>query len=326
MKKIAIIGATGAVGKEILSLLEERNFPVASLLLFASPRSLGTSVFFKKEKIPLEILQENSLKDLDLSFFCAGGNLSREWIPKAEGFVIDSSSALRDKVPLVIPEINAHALKAHQRIVSSPNCATTILALPLYPLHQKYRVKRVIASTYQAASGAGAHLLEELQRETRAHLEGVSYQHHLPFPYAFNLYPHNSPLHPSGYVEEERKMLFETRKIFEDDAIQISATCVRVPVLRAHSIAVNVEFHHPFSLPDVYAAWKNFPGLQIFEDPATNRFPTPRDAEGKDAIFCGRGRVDPSQPNTLEFWAVGDQLRKGAALNAVQIAELFLNA
>ena len=193
--------------------------------------------------------------------------------------------------------------------------------MPLFPLHRLFGVKRIVTSTYQAASGAGAYLLKELEEETRAHLENRTYPHIFPFPYAFNLYPHNSALRENGYVEEELKMLFETRKILEDDSIQLSATCVRVPVLRAHSLSANVEFKKPFDLLQVYKALQNIPGLKIFEDRGANRFATPADATGKDDVFCGRFRIDPSQPNTLEFWAVGDQLLKGAALNAVQIAE-----
>lgn len=321
MKNIAIIGATGAVGQEILALLEKRSFSLNRLRCFASNRSIGKTIPFKSEEIQIETLNAHSLDDTDLAFFAAGSTVSKEWIPRTNCLIIDSSSAFRDSAPLVIPEINPHVLKTDQRIVSSPNCATTILLLPLFPLHLRYKAKRIVASTYQAASGAGAHLMEELKRETSAFLEGRPISHSLPFPYAFNLYPHNSPLHPSGYVEEERKMLYETRKILEDPSIQVSATCIRVPVLRAHSISANVEFHHPFSLDAIYDAWAHVPGLKLFEDRSKNRFATPVDATGKEDVFCGRLRIDPSQPNTLEFWAVGDQLLKGAALNAVQIAE-----
>jgi aspartate-semialdehyde dehydrogenase len=324
MKNIAIIGATGAVGREILRLLQHREFPVSRLRCFTSPRAVGNIVRFKSEEVVLEALDEHSLKEMDLAFFAAGATVSREWIPRTKCLVVDSSSAFRESVPLVIPEINAHALNIHQRVVASPNCAATILLMPLFPLHRQYRVKRIVASTYQAASGAGAHFMEELKKETGAFLENRPFSHSLPFPYAFNLFPHNSPLHPSGYVEEERKILYETRKILEDPEIQVSATCVRVPVLRAHSIAANVEFHKPFSLDEIYQTWAQVPGLKIFEDRSMNRFATPFDATGKDEVFCGRLRIDPSQPNTLEFWAVGDQLLKGAALNAVQIAEELL--
>lgn len=313
-KKIGVVGATGAVGQEIVRLLIERKFP-AEIRCFASPKSVGKSV----HSIPVEALE--NLSDIDLAFFCAGSAVSKEWIPKTKCTCIDSSSAFRATAPLIIPEINAHAIQGN--LIASPNCAATILLMPLFPLHRLFGVKRIVASTYQAASGAGAHLLRELQQETRAHLENRPYPHILPFPYAFNLYPHNSPLNANGYVEEELKMLTETRKILEDDQIQVSATCVRVPVLRAHSVSANVEFKKPFTLAAVYEALKNIPGLKIFEDRPANRFATPADVTGKNDIYCGRFRIDPSQSNTLEFWSVGDQLLKGAALNAVQIAELL---
>lgn len=310
---VAVVGATGAVGQEIVRLLIERKFPLGKIRLFASSKSVGKTI----HSLPVEHLE--NLDGIDLAFFAAGSAVSREWIPKAKCLCIDSSSAFRSTAPLIIPEINAHAIRGN--LLTSPNCAATILLMPLFSLHRLFRVKRIVASTYQAASGAGAHLLRELQEETLAHLENRPYSHTLPFPYAFNLYPHNSALTPNGYVEEELKMLHETRKILEDETIQVSATCVRVPVLRAHSVSANVEFHKPFSLEQIYTALQNVPGLTLFEDRKANRFATPLDATGKHEIFCGRFRVDPSQPNTLEFWAVGDQLLKGAALNAVQIAE-----
>lgn len=324
MKTIAIIGATGAVGREILSILESRQFPHKHLRCFASARSRGQTLIFKNKIIPVEVLDNNALTDMDLAFFCADSAVSKEWIPKMGGFIVDSSSAFRASAPLIIPEINAHALKKHHPLASSPNCATTVLLMPLAPLHRLFKVKRIVVSTYQAASGAGAYWVRELENETRAFLEKRDYAHTLPYPYAFNLFPHQSPLDPSGYAEEELKMLHETRKILEDDTIQVSATCIRVPVLRAHSISVNVEFLSPFTLDAVYAALEKAPGVKLIKNEKANCFPTPLDATGKDEILCGRFRIDPSQINTLEFWAVGDQLRKGAALNAVQIAELYI--
>lgn len=319
---IYLIGATGAVGQEILSLLETRNFPVERIRCFASSKSAGKTVSFRGQSIPLETLVD--FKGADLAFFCAGSAISKEWIPiarKAGCLVVDSSSAFRGEVPLVIPEINPHAMKNHQGVIASPNCAATILLMPLFPLHRLFKAKRIVVSTYQAASGAGAFLLRQLKEETKAYLEERSYPLLLPFPYAFNLYPHNSSLRDNGYVEEELKIAQETRKILEDDQIGVSATCVRVPVLRAHSVSANVEFHSPFTLEAVYQALSNVPGLKLFEERSQNRFPTPFDATGKNDVYCGRFRIDPSQPNTLEFWSVGDQLLKGAALNAVQIAE-----
>ena len=316
--KIAVIGASGAVGKEIITLLETRCFPVKSLRCFASPRSLGKTISFKGEQIPLEVLAPF---DADLSFFAAGAAISKEWIPKTKGISIDSSSAFRESAPLIIPEINADALSLP--VIASPNCVVTILLMPLAPLHRRYRIKRIVTSTYQAASGGGAHLLKHLEEETGALLQGKRIPTTLPYPYAFNVFPHTSELHPNGYVGEELKILHEARKILGDPTIAISATCVRVPVLRAHSISANVEFHHPFDLDEAIEAVRTMPGVTLFEDRANNRFATPFDATGKNEIFCGRFRIDPSQPNTLEFWAVGDQLLKGAALNAVQIGELL---
>ncbi|MBI3508261.1 MAG: aspartate-semialdehyde dehydrogenase [Chlamydiia bacterium] len=320
MTSVAIIGASGAVGREILFLLKERAFPLKNVSLFASPRSAGTEIDGHK----IETLTD--LSRFDLLFFCAGAAVSREWIPKTKGFVVDSSSALRmeDDIPLIIPEINGHVLTRHHRIVSSPNCAATVLLMPLFPVHRLYRVKRIVVSTYQAASGGGAQLQKQLEEETKAHLANTHYPPLFSFPYAFNLYPHNSQLHDSGYVEEERKILYETRKILQDPSIQLTASCVRVPVLRAHSVAANVECHEAVSLSTIEAAWQKMPGLRLFEERALNRFATPADATGLDDVLAGRLRLDMSQPKTIEFWSVGDQLRKGAALNAVQIAEWWM--
>jgi aspartate-semialdehyde dehydrogenase len=322
--KIAIIGVTGAVGREILHLLEKRFFPVNSLRCFASPKNVGNRIPFKDTLLTIEALEEKSFEGIDLAFFAAGSRVSREFVPiarRSHTLVIDSSSLYRmeQDVPLVIPEINAHTLK-NKGLVASPNCAATVLLMPLAPLHRLYRVKRIVASTYQAASGGGAKLHQQLLDETRGYL----LENKRDLPYAFNLFLHNSSLHESGYVEEERKMAEETRKILEDDEIRMSCTCVRVPVLRAHSISVNVEFYRPFSLAEVREIVLSTPGVRLFEDVENNRFPTPSDATGMDEVLCGRFRIDPSQSNTLEFWAVGDQLLKGAALNAVQIAETIL--
>lgn len=326
MKRVAVVGATGAVGQEIVRLLEQRGFPLLELRLFASPRSLGKRITFQNKVLPLETLSLAELDRIDLAFFCAGSAISKEWVQPAMKngcVVIDSSSAFRTDpdVPLVIPEINGSAIAKHRGLIASPNCAAAILLMPLFSLHRKFQAKRIVASTYQAASGGGAQLLQELLSETKAYIEQKTYAPLLGFPYAFNLYPHNSPLTSSGYVEEELKIAQETRKILEDESIRLTATCVRVPVLRAHSVSANVEFERPFHIEEVYETLQNVPGLQLFEHRERNRFPTPFDASGKNDVFCGRFRVDPTQPNTLEFWSVGDQLLKGAALNAVQIAE-----
>lgn len=327
---IGIVGASGAVGCEILFLLESRQFPVKSLRLFASEKSLGTSLSFRKKPIDLEILKEGCFEGLDLVFFSAGGKVSKAYAEKAcasGAIVIDNSSAFRlqKDVPLIIPEVNPQALEDHRGIIANPNCATILMLMALAPLHKVAKIKRIIAATYQAASGAGAKAMQDLQEETRAHLEGKDYiRTVIPFPYAFNLFLHNSPLQENSYTEEELKMLYETQKILSDGTIRVTATCVRVPVLRAHSEALNVEFHSPLSVNQAYEILRSSPGIEICEDRKQNRFPMPTDAVGKDQIYCGRIREDISQENTLDLWVVGDQLLKGAALNAVQIAELLL--
>lgn len=310
-KTVSVIGATGAVGREIVRLLIQRNFPFNTLNLYGSSHSVG------KQIQGLPVLPLETLEGTDIAFFAAGAEVSKEWIPKTKCICIDSSSAFRDSLPLIIPEINAHAMTGKQ--FASPNCAATILLMPLYPLHREFQIKRIVLSTYQAASGGGYRLMSQLEEETRVYLTNGKFKTALP--YAFNLFPHNSELHSSGYVDEELKIATETRKILEDDSIKISATCIRVPVLRAHSISMNVEFHHPFSLPQIYELLEKTPGVKVFENREQNRFATPFDVTGKDEVFCGRLRLDPSRKNTLELWAVGDQLLKGAALNAVQIAE-----
>jgi aspartate-semialdehyde dehydrogenase len=325
MKTVAIVGATGVVGKELLRLLEERHFPLSDLRLFASSRSRGQRLAFHGESIPVEVLA--SPIDADLAFFAADAETSLKWIGetlKRGTIVIDSSSAYRldPSVPLIIPEINAHAWKG-EHLIASPNCTATVLLLPLAPLHQKWKAKRVICSTYQAASGGGAALLDLLDKESQADLKKKAIPYPLGYPYAFNLFPHNSPFYDNGYCEEEMKIVNESRKILQDSNLKISATCVRVPVRRAHSLSANVEFFDPPSVEEAYELWRNQEGLQIFEDRSKNRFATPSDASGLDEILCGRLRIDPTQPNTLEFWAVGDQALKGAALNAVQIGELL---
>ena len=328
--KLSLIGSTGAVGQEILRLLEARNFPTDTLRCFASPRSLGKTVSFRGQEIPIETLHPGCFKEIDIAFFCAGRKISAEYAPQAlqEGaLVIDSSSHFRTdpSVPLLIPEINPEAFDTHQGIVSSPNCASTLMLIALAPLHRRCPIKRIVAATYQAASGAGLAAMEELQEETRAYLENRPFTRAvIPHPYAFNLFTHNSPLTETGYVEEEIKMAVETQKILSDPSIQVTATCVRVPVLRAHSLALNVDFTAPLAQELAYEILKTAPGLTLLEDRTNNRFPMPIDASGKDTVYCGRLRTDTTQPNTLEMWVVGDQLLKGAALNAVQIAELSL--
>lgn len=327
---LAIVGATGAVGSEVLKVLERRHFPLKGLRCFASPRSAGQVLSFRGEGVQVEPLGENSFKGIDIALFCAGGNISRAFVPIAishGAIVIDNSSAFRmdPDVPLIIPEINPHALKEGAQLIASPNCSTTIMLMALAPLHRRFKIERVVATTYQAASGAGQQAIQELLGETKAYLEGTQFERTvIPHPYAFNLFLHNSPLKENGYVEEELKMIFESRKILEDPSIAINATCVRVPVLRAHSEALNVTFCDPITPDAARAILGHSPGIALLEDPNNNRFPMPIDASGQDLVYCGRIRQDTSHPNALDIWVVGDQLLKGAALNAVQIAELIL--
>lgn len=326
---VAVVGATGAVGQEMLQVLQKRRFPIRELTVLASARSAGKSVQYQETSVPVKELKNDSFKGVEIALFSAGGGRSREFAPpavSAGAVVVDNSSAYRmdPEVPLVVPEINPEAVREHKGIIANPNCSTIAMVVPLYPLHQAFGVKRVHAATYQAASGAGAAAMEELIAGTRAHLEGKPFEPQImPYPYAFNLFPHNSPLDGEGYCEEEVKMVQETHKIMADDSIRVNATCIRVPVLRAHSEALNIEFQRDVSPEDAYAVLREAPGVEIFEDRANNRWATPLDASGIDPVLVGRIRRDRSQSNTLDLWLVSDQLLKGAALNAVQIAELL---
>ncbi|MEY4356606.1 MAG: Aspartate-semialdehyde dehydrogenase [Cyanobacteriota bacterium] len=326
---VAILGATGAVGQELLALLAERAFPIKELRLLASPRSAGVAVPWQGKKLEVQAVNEAALQGVDLVLASAGGSVSRQWAPLAVqqgAIVIDNSSAFRlnPEVPLVVPEVNPAAALQHKGIIANPNCTTILLSLALAPLAAQRPLKRVVVSTYQSASGAGARAMEELQQLSRTVLDGGEPQSEvLPYSLAFNLFLHNSPLQANGYCEEELKMLYETRKIMGLDQLCLTATCVRVPVLRAHSEAVNLEFEEPFPVEEARALLSAAPGLELIEDFATNRFPMPSDVTGRDAVAVGRIRQDLSNPNALELWLCGDQIRKGAALNAIQIAELL---
>jgi aspartate-semialdehyde dehydrogenase len=328
--RVAILGATGAVGQELLELLEIRNFPLTDLKLLASPRSSGSIIEFKGEKIQVEAVGDDSFKDVDIVLASAGGSTSKIYAPKAVAagaVVIDNSSAFRmnDGVPLVVPEINPEAASKHQGIIANPNCTTILLGVAIYPLHQIQPIQRIVVATYQSASGAGARAMEEVKQQTRAILNGTTPPtESFPYPLAFNLFPHNTPINDAGYCEEEMKMVNETRKIFNAPDIRISATCVRVPVLRAHSEAVNLEFAQPFPVAKAREIIANAKGVKLVEDWQANYFPMPIDATGKDDVLVGRIRQDLSHANGLELWLCGDQIRKGAALNAVQIAELLV--
>lgn len=325
--KVAIMGATGAVGTELLDILAERKFPISELRLLASARSAGKTLQFMDDDVKVQELTHDSFKGIDLVLASAGGKISKEFAPsavKAGAVVVDNTSYFRmtEGVPLVVPEINPEDIATHKGIIANPNCSTIIMALPLFPLHKRYKVKRVVAATYQAASGAGAVAMDELVKETESYIQGKEFNRTvIPHPYAFNLFPHNSPMTDNGYCEEELKMVKETHKIFHDKDIKVTATCVRVPVLRAHSEALNIEFEQEPDIEEVYKILKAAPGVEVLEDRGKNRWPMPLDASGRDPVLVGRVRKDLTQPKTLDIWVVGDQIRKGAALNAVQIAE-----
>ncbi len=328
--RVAVLGATGAVGKEILELLASRNFPLKHLKLLASSKSAGKEIEFGGETLKVEATDSSSFDDIDLVLASAGGSTSKAWasqIVAAGAVMIDNSSAFRmnPEVPLVVPEINPEAAANHQGIIANPNCTTILMGVAIYPLHQLQAIKRIIVATYQSASGAGARAMEEVKLQAQAILQGENPQPEiLPYPLAFNLFPHNSPLNEAGYCEEEMKMVNETRKIFNAPELKVSATCVRVPVLRAHSETINLEFAEPFSLTQARDLIAAAPGVKLVEDWDKNYFPMPIDATGKDEVLVGRIRQDISHPCGLELWLCGDQIRKGAALNAIQIAELLL--
>ena len=328
--RVAILGATGAVGTELLELLESRQFPISELKLLASSRSAGRTLAFQGENLPVEAVEERSFDNVDLVLASAGGSTSKAWAAKAVAagaVVIDNSSAFRmnTEVPLVVPEVNPEAAASHQGIIANPNCTTILMAVAIWPLHQVQPIQRIMAATYQSASGAGARAMEEVKTQTQAILQGEPPQAEVfPYPLAFNLFPHNSPLNQQGYCEEEMKMVNETRKIFGAPDLRITATCIRVPVLRAHSEAVNLEFAAPFSADQAREILSQAPGVKLVEDWQANYFPMPIEASGRDEVLVGRIRQDISHPCGLELWLSGDQIRKGAALNAVQIAELLV--
>ena len=329
---MAVLGASGAVGQELLQLLQERNFPVAELRLLASARSAGQVCSWNGQTITVQEVCESSFQGVDLVLASAGGSVSRQWreaIVSSGAVMVDNSSAFRmeDGVPLVVPEVNPQAAAEHNGVIANPNCTTILLTLALAPLDAKRPMHRVVVSTYQSASGAGARAMEELKDLSRVVLDGGTPNSEvLPHSLAFNLFLHNSPLQSNSYCEEEMKMVHETRKIMGLPQLRFTATCVRVPVLRAHSEAVNVEFAEPFPVTEARESLAAAPGVELLEDPASNRFPMPTDVTGRDPVVVGRIRQDISEENALEFWLCGDQIRKGAALNAIQIAELLLPA
>jgi aspartate-semialdehyde dehydrogenase len=331
-RRVAIMGATGAVGTEFLTLLDERNFEMDSLRLLASSRSAGKKIPFKGEELTVEELTEDSFGDVDLVLASAGGSISKKFAPaavKAGAVVVDNTSAYRmdPEVPLVIPEVNPEDIQKHPKgIIANPNCSTIIMNVPVWPLHKANPVRRIVVSTYQAASGAGAQAMAELEEGARAFLDGKPFTPKvMPHPAAFNVFSHNSEIGPDGYNVEERKMVLETQKIFHNEGIRVAATCVRVPVLRAHCESINLEFENPITPQQVRDLLADAPGVKVVDDIEKNYFPMPLDATGKDPILVGRIRQDISQPDGrgIELFISGDQIRKGAALNAVQIAEML---
>ena len=328
-KHLAIVGATGAVGIEILRVLERRNFPIASLRLLASSRSAGKKLSFREKELTVEPLTPESFRGIDIAIFSAGGGISKEFSPYAVNsgaIVVDNSSAFRmdPKVPLVVPEINAADIATHCGIIANPNCTTAISLMALHPLHQAFGLKRIIASSYQAVSGTGARAIEELRDQVSAITSGHPIIKDVyPHQIAFNVLPHVDSFLEDGYTREEMKMQFEGRRILHLPDLTASVTCVRVPVYRAHSVAVTAEFERSVSLEKAREVIAAAPGIQLHDDPATSTYPMPIEVSGQDDCQVGRLRLDCAMPNALTFWVCGDQLLKGAALNAVQIAELL---
>jgi aspartate-semialdehyde dehydrogenase len=331
MKKyhIAVVGATGAVGAELLSVLERRRFPVASLRPIGSARSAGKKIRFHDDLTTVQKLTERSFDKIDIAFFSAGGENSRKWVPIARqtgAIVIDNSSVFRMEpdVPLVIPEINGEDVRRHHGLIANPNCTTAVALMAIYPLHRAFGVRRVFAASYQAVSGSGARAIEELRQQVEfATQDRQSAPQVYPHPIAFNVLPHVDVFLESGYTKEEMKMQNEGRKIMHLPEFRASVTCVRVPVYRAHSVAVSAEFERKVSVERAREVLAKAPGLELVDEPQNNRYPMPLNVAGKDNCEVGRVRIDCAFENGLSFWVCGDQLLKGAALNAVQIAELL---
>ncbi len=327
---IAIVGATGAVGQEMLVCLEERNFPLGKLTLLASSRSAGSKQIFRGEELTIKELTPASFADIDIALFSAGGGISQEFGPiaaAAGAVVIDNSSAYRmdADVPLIVPEINPDAVKIRPRnIIANPNCSTIITLMGLAPLHRKFGLNGIIASTYQAVSGSGAQGIVELEQQIQALAHNSAIEKNIyPHQIAHNVIPHVDSFQESGYTKEEQKMLHEGRKILNQPDLKVTCTCVRVPVMRSHSISACAIFENPPTISEARAAYHQCPGIQLMDDPASALYPTPLDTTGRDDCLVGRIREDQVLPNALSLWIVGDQVRKGAALNAVQIAEIL---
>jgi aspartate-semialdehyde dehydrogenase len=324
--KLAVVGATGLVGQEILRVLEERNFEFDELYLVASAKSAGQKMKYKGKEYIIKGIEEACKLAADIAIFSAGGSTSLEWAPRyAEmgTIVIDNSSAWRmDKgKKLVVPEINGHVLKIDDRIIANPNCSTIQMVMALAPLHLKYRLKRIVVSTYQSVTGTGKDAVQQMMEERKGVTDGIKvYPHRIDM----NALPHIDSFLDNGYTKEEMKMVNETHKILEDNTIGVTATTVRIPAIGGHSEAVNAEFYHDFDLTEVREILENTPGVIVQDDVKNNVYPMPINSQGRDEVFVGRIRRDDSQPNTLNLWIVADNLRKGAATNAVQIAEFLM--
>ena len=323
---VAVVGATGLVGRKVVQVLEERKFPIGTLRLLASARSVGKSVEFNGKEIPVEVLTTESFRGMELAFFSAGATVSKEFVPHAVGagaLVIDNSSEFRmdDQVPLVVPEVNPKQIMHHKGIIANPNCSTIQMVVALKPLHDRWRIRRIVVATYQSVTGAGKMGVDQLEAELAKRHPAV---HKFPHPIAFNVLPQIDVFYEDGLSREERKMMYETKKIFDDENIKVSATCVRVPVAGGHSEAVNVEFEKSFEIDEVRETLRNAPGVCIQDDVNRSIYPMPIWAHEKDEVFVGRIRRDDTIKNGLNLWVVSDNLRKGAATNAVQIAEEWL--
>lgn len=326
---VAVVGATGMVGNEMIRILEERKFPVDRLVLLASERSEGKTLTFREKEVPVDVLAEDSFSGIHLALFSAGASRSLEFAPKAVAagaVVVDNSSAFRmdPKVPLVVPEVNPHALKSHQGLIANPNCSTIQMVVAVNPIHRAATIKRIVVATYQAVSGTGKKAVEELTNQTINRfnfkpIENEVYPHQI----SFNCLPHIDVFLENGYTREEMKMVNETRKIMEDDRIRVSPTTVRVPVYFGHSEAVNVETEKHLTRQEVRNLLKKAPGVKVVDNPEKNEYPTALDVSGKDEVFVGRIREDVGVENGISLWVVSDNVRKGAALNAIQIAEIL---
>jgi aspartate-semialdehyde dehydrogenase len=323
--KTAIVGATGMVGRTMMKVLEERNFPISQLIPAASEKSVGKEIIFKGKPVKVVSVIEAVEAKPVFAIFSAGGSTSKEWAPlfaKNGTIVIDNSSFWRmDKnVPLIVPEINSHVLKKGERIIANPNCSTIQMVMALAPLHRKYKIKRIVVSTYQSITGTGVKAVTQMENERKGIKGEMAYAH----PIDMNCFPHGGTFQPDGYTTEEQKLIDETRKILEDQSIMLTATVVRIPVVGGHSEAVNVEFESDFNIDDVKSLLVNFPGVSVYDNPAENKYPMPILSHNRDEVFVGRIRRDLSKEKCLNLWIVSDNIRKGAATNAIQIAEYMV--